>query len=113
MGGWAVRRFVAKRAGGGVSSDKPQFLAHLLEGAERKIEIVARVSRRQLAADTRMSLWHNRITEPSHKDSLGEQQLTHVNGLRRLAQDHRDDRRLARERLEAEGEQLFAEVARV
>src|SRR5206468_4809529 len=113
MGGWAVRRFVTTRAAETVSLDQSEVGAHLLEGAQREIEVILGMRGGKLAANARMSLWHNRISEASHENPFSEQKLAHVNRLGRFAEDHRHDRCLPGEWLEAEREQLLAEVAGV
>src|SRR3982750_1997435 len=110
MGEWAIGRSAARRAGAVVSSDQSKLGAHLLECAEREIEVVPSMRCGQLAANARMPLWDNGIAKARYEYAFGEQQLAHMNRLGGLTQDDRHDRRFAGERLEAEREQLLTEV---
>src|SRR6266487_7201039 len=94
-------------------SNQTELAAHPLERAQREIEVIPGVCRGELAAHARVSLRYNGIAKTGHEDALREQQLAHLDRLRRLAQNHGDYRRSARERLEAERAELLAEVARV
>src|SRR6476620_8488100 len=93
--------------------DELQLPAHLLERRERFIQIIPGVRCGQLATYTRLSLRHHRKTEPSDKNTLREQHVTHADGSGGFTQDHGDDRGLAWERPEPQLQQPLPEIARV
>src|SRR5882672_8495519 len=113
MGGWAIGRFAAARAGAAVTLDEPQFSTLLVESPKGEVEVVLSVRGGQLATYTRMSLRDNWIAKARHEDALGQEQLAHTDRLGGLTQDHGDDGGIAGQRLEAERQQLLPEIARV
>src|SRR5438876_9693953 len=60
-----------------------------------------------------MSLRDHRVAKAGHEYALVEEQLAHTYRLGRLPQDHWDNRRLARQRLESEPHKLVPEVSGV
>src|SRR4051794_20766731 len=94
-------------------SDEPKLAPDFLERGERLVQIVPTVRGGDLAADARLSLRHDRKAEAGDEDAFREQEVAHPNGIRRLAQDDRDNGSLSGERLESELQQVLAEVSRV
>src|SRR5688572_7924724 len=101
------------RTGPVLTSDQLQLAADLLEGGKRLIEVFPCVRGRDLATDPRLSLRHHWVPKAGHEYTLPQEQVTHADRSGGLTQNDRNDRGLARKRLEPETEQLVAEVARV
>src|SRR5262245_48068086 len=93
--------------------DQPQLPTDLLKRLEGCVQVVACVSRRDLAAHAGVALGDDRIPEAGREHPLVEQQLAHLDRFRRFAQNHRDDRGLAGKRFESGCEQSLAEVTGV
>src|SRR5436189_4739238 len=98
MGGWAVGRFVTARLVAVRASDQSEFGAHLLEGPQGEVQIIAGVCCGQLAPYACMPWRDNGIAESGNEHALRQQQLAHVNRFCCLAKDHGHDRRLSWER---------------
>src|ERR1051325_4145265 len=97
----------------GPGSNQAELFSHPREGRQGLIEVVPLVRGGDLAADPRRALRHHRVAEAGDEDALLEEQLAHPDRGRRLADDHRDDRGLSGERLEAELEEAIAKIAGV
>src|SRR6476660_3481128 len=69
--------------------------------------------RRNLAAHACLPLRYHRITEAGDEHALVKQRVAHLNCRRRLADDDRNDRRLAWQWFEARFDDLFAKVSRI
>src|SRR5438034_7384336 len=83
------------------------------EGTQGEVQVVPGVAGRELAAHPGLPLRDHRVAESGDEHPLLEEQLAHADRLRRFAQDHRDDRGSARNRLEAEGREPLPEIAGV
>src|ERR671923_372591 len=89
---------------------QPQLAAYPFEGREGEVQVLPRVGRRELTPDPGVALGDDGVAETRDEHALLEQQLAHPDGLGRLPQNHRHDRRLARERLEPQGDEPLAEI---
>src|SRR6266849_5989302 len=92
-------------------SNQPESGSHRSKRPQREIQVVPRVPCRELAPYACVSLGDDRVPEPRHEHSFLEQQVAHLDRLRRFAEDHRHDRGLTRQRFEAETHELFTEIA--
>src|ERR1041384_703038 len=97
----------------GQGSDQPELISDPPKGRGGRVEVVALVARRDLTADPRRTLRHDRVAEPGDEDALVEEHFAHPDRGRGLADDHRDDRSVSGERLEAELEEAAPEVGGV
>ena len=91
----------------------PSLAPTVLKAPNRPVQVVPRVAGRDLASYARLALRHHRKAEAGDEHALVEQHVAHPDRRRRLADDDRHDRRLARKRLESRFGDLLAEIARV
>ena len=83
------------------SSNDPERLARIREGRDREVDVGLGQRRRHLRADARLSLRHHGKEEPGHEDAALVERLRQLLRRLRLAQHHRNDRRLAGQQREA------------
>src|SRR5579883_160416 len=100
------------RAAQGTSSQLQQsyFFTHRFKGGERTVHFLALELGAHLHADTRGAFRYDRKAEARHEDPVREQVVAHRDGKRRVADDDRNDRAFAFERIEAQGPQLLAKI---
>src|SRR4029078_398098 len=84
-----------------------------LESGDRFVDIVARMRRATLAANSCLPMRNNGKPESRNKDAFLQQHVTHLDGGSRLPYDYGDDGGLSGQRLEARFGYLLAEVVRV
>src|SRR6185436_1311561 len=82
------------------SVNRAERLADFRERGDGGVDLFVRVQRAHLRSDARLALRHDRVREPDHVDSLGEERIRHPRGERGVAEHHRDDRVAARHEVE-------------
>src|SRR5919199_2933239 len=86
----ASRRAAARVSGG----EKATPFAHARERIDRAIDVLARVRRGELHANSRLTLRHDRVAEADDVDALVEEIARHLVRHPRVADHDRDDRML-------------------
>src|SRR5207342_3785136 len=94
-------------------SPLPLFGADAAKRVDRTLEVLRLERRGHLHADARRPLRHDREPEARDEDALVEEASRERHRLGRLADDYRDDRRLALQRRVAGLDEQLAEDTRV
>src|ERR1043166_3502533 len=86
----------------GSDSNQAQLFSHPPAGGQGLIEVAPPVRGGELRAHPGGALRHHRVAEAGDEDALLKEHLAHPDRGRGLPDDHRDDRGLSGERLEAD-----------
>src|SRR4029077_10245484 len=93
--------------------DHFELLPYLAEGVHGAVEVASVVGGGYLAAQARLTLRDDGVSETGNVDAFLEERFGHRDGLRRVADDDRDDRMRAVRDLEARRRDRVAEIGRV
>jgi hypothetical protein len=86
-----------------LASDEMELAPYLFEGGQRLVEVCSGVSRRNLAADSSLALGYDRIAEAGDEHPFAQKQIAHPDRRSCFSEDHRNDGRIPRKWLEAQG----------